>query len=104
MYIPVSVLIAICKAIEADQHASDVSAISVISITPEFALELGIVINEIGDSEIRQWAWNEIKRENYTKEYRESSYKQLVDLRNQVDKLRQRISVSLYIDFREMDW
>ena len=61
MQIPVSVLIAICKAIDADERARDKAAECSISISPFFVGALAVPIKQIRDPEIRQWAWNEIR-------------------------------------------
>ncbi len=61
MYIPVSILIAICNAIYSDDRACFKAAETQVSITPIFALQLGVSVRQIQDPELRKWAQNELQ-------------------------------------------
>lgn len=59
--IPVSVLIAICEAITADESAMEKAQQQMITTSPEFCTEMTEVILFISDPEVRKWAWTEIR-------------------------------------------
>ena len=59
--IPVSVLIAICKAIEGDKEAMEKAAEIAVPIIPPFSRKLSKVLMYISDVEVRRWTLGEIK-------------------------------------------
>ena len=61
MYIPVSVLIAICEAIHSDDRADQKAAETRVFISRWFRDEIGVSIRQIQDPELRKWAENELQ-------------------------------------------
>ncbi len=61
MYIPVSVLIAICKAIHSDERANQKAAETTIFISRRDRDKIGVSIRQIRDPELRKWAENELQ-------------------------------------------
>ena len=61
MYIPVSVLIAICKAISSDPLAHLKSAELRIFISRAFRDDFGVAVRMIKDKEVRKWIENELQ-------------------------------------------
>ncbi len=59
--IPVSVLIKICEAIAVDEFAMEKAQQQMITVSSEFCAEITEVILNISDSDVRKWAWTEIR-------------------------------------------
>ena len=83
MYIPVSVLIAICEAIRSDERASFKAAETTIFVSVGFRSQLSVAIRQIRDLEVRKWAQNELTKARLCRETENDSLEnQNTDLLN----------------------